>query len=96
MSRLLDWYRDENDKEYLRFVLGQETMADYHIYHCIDYIRQSIMCNGDTTLEKAMTGEDGNIVRGVDGWGVGHECRSFDTIYAFAAGRRSRNITGID
>jgi len=96
MSRLLDWYKGENDKEYLKFVLGQETMKDHHIYHCIDYIRQSIMCNGDTTLEKARTGDDGKLVRGVDGWGVEHVCRNFDAMYTFAAEHRSRNITGID
>lgn len=96
MSRLLDWYHDQNDKEYLQFVLSQETMADHHIYHCIDYIRQSIMCNGDPTLEKARTGDDGKPARGVDGWGVGHECRNFDAIFEFAAERRTRNISGID
>ncbi|KAK3385301.1 hypothetical protein B0H63DRAFT_181422 [Podospora didyma] len=96
MSRLLDWYHDENDKEYLSFVLSQENMADDHIYHCFDYLRQAITCSGDTTLEKARTGDDGKPVRGVDGWGVGHECRHYDTIYALTAAHRSRNITGID
>lgn len=53
------------------------------------------MCNGDTTLEKARA-VNGKLVRGVDGWGVEHECRDFDAIYDFAAAHRSRNITGID
>ncbi|KAM7219429.1 protein of unknown function (DUF3328) domain containing protein [Rhypophila decipiens] len=95
MSRLLDWYHDTNDKEYLKFSLNQEHMSDDHIYHCVDYIRQSIMCSGDTTLEKARTGENGKPARGVDGWNVVHECPSFDAIFQFAAAHRSRNITGI-
>ncbi|KIN07699.1 hypothetical protein OIDMADRAFT_16278, partial [Oidiodendron maius Zn] len=25
----------------------------HHVDHCVDYLRQAIMCAGDTTLEKA-------------------------------------------
>ncbi|KAM7192069.1 protein of unknown function (DUF3328) domain containing protein [Naviculisporaceae sp. PSN 640] len=96
MTRLLEWYHETNDKEYLKFVLSQENMADDHVYHCIDYIRQSIMCSGDSTLEKARVGEEGEVVRGVDGWDVTHQCRDWDTIFRFAEEYRSRNITGID
>ena len=95
MSRLQDWYKGSSDKEYLAFALGEEHIADDHIYHCFDYIRQAIMCSGDTTLEKART-VDGKIVRGVDGWGVEHECRDYDAIYAYGAEHRTNNLTGID
>ncbi len=95
MSLLQDWYKGENDKEYLAFALAEDQVTDDHIYHCFDYIRQTIMCHGDTTLEKAKT-VDGKLMRAVDGWGVTHECRDYDTIYAYAAAHRSRNITGID
>ncbi|OIW30903.1 hypothetical protein CONLIGDRAFT_679656 [Coniochaeta ligniaria NRRL 30616] len=94
MSRLQAWYKGENDKEYLTFAIGDQQVADNHIYHCFDYIRQAIMCNADTTLEKARV-VDGRIVRGVDGWGVAHECRDYDSIFAFAEARRSGNVTGI-
>lgn len=30
-----------------------------HEYHCIDYIRQSIMCSADTTLDFAEVQPDG-------------------------------------
>lgn len=89
-----DWYEGETDKEYLTFAINDEHVSAEHIYHCFDYIRQAIMCNGDTTLER-MRKVDGKLVRGVDGWGVEHECRDFDAIYAYAAAHRSRNITGI-
>ncbi len=95
MSRLQDWYKGESDKEYLTFALGEDGMTDEHIYHCFDYIRQKIMCNADTTVEKAKT-VGGKIVRGVDGWGVAHECRSYDAIFEYAAAHRSQNLTGID
>jgi hypothetical protein len=95
ISRLQDWYNGENDKEFLAFALGQDEMSDQHIYHCIDYIRQSIMCNGDTTLEKPST-VNGKPMRGVDGWGVAHECRDYDAIYSYADTHKSRNLTGIE
>lgn len=95
MSRLQDWYKGENDKEYLTFALGEDQVTDDHIYHCFDYIRQAIMCHGDTTLEKART-VNGKLVRGVDGWGVEHECRNYEAISAYAAAHRTNNLTGID
>ncbi|KAK3353842.1 hypothetical protein B0T25DRAFT_569028 [Lasiosphaeria hispida] len=95
MSRLQDWYKGKSDNEYLRFALGEEHIRDEHIYHCFDYIRQAIMCCGDTTLEKARTVDD-KIVRGVDGWDVEHQCRDYDAIYAYGAAYRTNNLTGID
>jgi hypothetical protein len=52
------------------------------------------MCAGDTSLERSRE-EDGKIVQDVDGWGVQHECRNYDTIYQFAKENRSDNRTGI-
>jgi hypothetical protein len=43
---------------------------------------QAIMCAGDTTLEKVIT-VDGKIIKGVDGWGVTHQCRDWKSIYDF-------------
>ncbi len=97
MSRLQDWYRGDNDKEYLTFALGQDHVSDAHIYHCFDYLRQALLCHGDTTLEKArVDAERGTLVRGVDGWGVQHECRDTQAIDAFARAHRSRNDTGLE
>jgi len=95
MSKLQDWYKGDNDREYLAFTLAEEHMRDDHVYHCFDYIRQALMCSGDTTLEKART-VDGKVARGVDGWDVEHQCRDYDAIYAYAAAHRSNNLTGID
>lgn len=33
-----------------------------HEYHCIDYIRQSIMCSADTTLDFAEIQPDGKYL----------------------------------
>ena len=46
-----------------------------HVQHCYDYLRQSILCAGDMTLEWPKL--DG-VASGfkVDGWNVTHTCKS--------------------
>jgi hypothetical protein len=94
MARLQDWYSGENDKEYLQFALGEEYVRDEHIYHCFDYIRQAIMCAGDTALERARV-VNGRVVRGVDGWGADHWCRDWDAIWKWAEENRTRDLKGV-
>ncbi len=40
-----------------------------HVRHCIDLLRQTLMCNADTTLEMKRSGENG-----VHGFGTLHLC----------------------
>lgn len=52
------------------------------------------MCAGDMTLEPVLQlGTD--EVQAVDGWGVEHRCRSFESMMGFAEGHRYLNTTGI-
>ncbi|KAK5124979.1 hypothetical protein LTR85_001169 [Meristemomyces frigidus] len=53
-----------------------------HVFHCFDYIRQALMCAGDMTVEWPRTEPDGRRFA-VDGWGITHECKSWDAIMAF-------------
>ncbi|KAL9107091.1 MAG: hypothetical protein Q9227_007957 [Pyrenula ochraceoflavens] len=53
-----------------------------HVGHCFDYLRQGLQCNGDMTLEWPREEEDGRRIA-VDGWGVGHLCRDWDTIMEY-------------
>jgi Mycotoxin biosynthesis protein UstYa len=55
-------------------MLDQEVA--HHAAHCFDYIRQSIICNADTSLE-------GRTEAG-PGWGSKHECKDYDAILAWA------------
>ncbi|KAF2473135.1 uncharacterized protein BDR25DRAFT_302137 [Lindgomyces ingoldianus] len=56
----------------------------WHMNHCFDYLRQSIMCAGDVALEGAETtfppdpetGERG----GSDGWDAKHVCKDYGQI----------------
>jgi hypothetical protein len=53
-----------------------EHSSDTHIQHCLEYIRQSIMCAADTTIELAVKASDEDNV-GVRGFGTEHICRDF-------------------
>lgn len=47
-----------------------------HVYHCFDYLRQSLMCAGDMTIEWPREEEDGSRFA-FDGWGVEHQCKDW-------------------
>ncbi|KAB5572589.1 hypothetical protein GE09DRAFT_1100174 [Coniochaeta sp. 2T2.1] len=53
-----------------------EKEVAHHSAHCFDYIRQSIMCAGDTNLE-------GKTEAG-PGWGSSHECVDYDALLEWA------------
>lgn len=50
-----------------------------HMEHCFDYIRQSLMCAADPTLEKR-----NDTIGGVTGWGTSHQCRDFSALQDWA------------
>ncbi|KAF2486434.1 hypothetical protein BDY17DRAFT_78906 [Neohortaea acidophila] len=57
-----------------------------HIVHCFDYIRQGIMCAGDTTLESParrvpLAAE--NARSPIDGSGISHSCADYGAIEAY-------------
>ncbi|KAE8364650.1 hypothetical protein BDV27DRAFT_145153 [Aspergillus caelatus] len=56
-----------------------------HIDHCFQYLRQSLLCCGDTALE----GQDPRTDKpGTDGTGAVHVCKDFDGIMAWADSQR--------
>lgn len=65
-----------------------------HEYHCIDYLRQAIMCSGDTTLDYAELHDDGTR-RGFSGANSTHQCRDWDTIVGWAVENRAGDKKGI-
>lgn len=48
----------------------------HHSAHCFDYIRQSIMCAADTSLE--------GMTEAGPGWGSEHECKDYDALLEWA------------
>ncbi|KAI0465720.1 hypothetical protein F4859DRAFT_500063 [Xylaria cf. heliscus] len=59
-----------------------------HIRHCIDYLRQSIMCNADTNLEPIDEG-----LGGVTGFGYSRKCRDIVRIMGWADKWRTHDQT---
>ncbi|KAH8820924.1 hypothetical protein F5884DRAFT_66995 [Xylogone sp. PMI_703] len=67
-----------------------------HEYHCLDYIRQSILCAGDTTLDYANApDETGRSSGGFSGAGSKHECRDWNVIRELLIENRSGDKQGI-
>ncbi|KAE8385346.1 hypothetical protein BDV23DRAFT_188304 [Aspergillus alliaceus] len=61
---------------------GGHGFEHNHIAHCLDYLRQSVMCSGDVTLEPP----DEKPEKGkspLQGWGVKHVCRNWEEIEAW-------------
>ena len=65
-----------------------------HSEHCFDYLRQSLMCAADTTLEE-MEVVDGEVLDRTDGWGAVHKCRSFEAVFEWAEKHRATDFGGI-
>jgi hypothetical protein len=56
--------------------------------HCFDYLRQSIMCCGDVTLEGEQTTFPENT-GGSDGWDAKHVCRDYNQVYTYLNRKRA-------
>ncbi|TVY83132.1 Oxidase ustYa [Lachnellula suecica] len=68
---------NHTNSKHIMEIMVEPSMT--HIYHCFDYIRQALMCAGDLTLEWPRTEKDGRRFA-VDGWGVSHQCKSWEAI----------------
>ncbi|TVY49867.1 Oxidase [Lachnellula occidentalis] len=78
----------------LKTAFDAGNLKNEHLGHCFDYLRQGVMCAGDMTLEPVLQ-MGTEEVQVVDGWGVEHRCRSFESMMGFAEGHRYLNTTGI-
>jgi hypothetical protein len=58
-----------------------------HSGHCLEYLRQYVMCGGDTTLEP--------FVPNLGMSRIPHRCRNSATIFDYALHHRHTNVTGI-
>ncbi|KAF2400333.1 hypothetical protein EJ06DRAFT_549053 [Trichodelitschia bisporula] len=74
----------KNDTEVQESVRHMFTKLDHadHLHHCFDYLRQTIQCGGDMSLEWPRTEADGRRFA-VDGWGIPHQCRNWDAIMEY-------------
>lgn len=69
------------------------TGSNNHLDHCFDYLRQAILCAGDTTIEWPAVDSDGQR-RHFDGWGIPHwHCKSREDIDSFLNSHLVHNDT---
>lgn len=52
---------------------------NYHIIHCVDYLRQALMCAADATLEPNIPG-----TRIISGIGIDHQCQDYESLIRWA------------
>ncbi|TGO80066.1 hypothetical protein BPOR_1827g00020 [Botrytis porri] len=52
-----------------------ENSANARVQHCLEYLRQSLMCTADTTVEPVGRGSKGKAI--VQGFGTQHLCKDF-------------------
>ncbi|KAJ6114286.1 hypothetical protein N7486_000064 [Penicillium sp. IBT 16267x] len=65
-------------------------MAQSHVRHCFDYIRQTLMCGADTSLEVL-----DRETRATSGWGQRRQCRSYHEVFEWAEKWANSTDTGI-
>jgi hypothetical protein len=62
----------------------------WHLQHCFEYLRLSIICCGDVALEGAETtfpqGFDGS-----DGWDSKHVCKAYGEMYDYLDENRAND-----
>ena len=64
-------------------LLDENTPWDlkpHHMRHCIDLIRQALMCNADTTIEVV-----DESVHGVHGFRTEHRCKDWQQLWDWTA-----------
>lgn len=59
--------------------ISEQQHAGSHVRHCIDYLRQSLLCHADANLERPSR-EAG----GVTGFGFERQCRDIKQLKAWA------------
>ncbi|KAH6634672.1 hypothetical protein B0J18DRAFT_453373 [Chaetomium sp. MPI-SDFR-AT-0129] len=62
----------------------------WHLNHCFDYLRQSIMCCGDMALEGQQTSFPAGFV-GSDGWDAIHMCKDYRKVLRHLENNRAND-----
>ncbi|KAM6485229.1 hypothetical protein HDV62DRAFT_403950 [Trichoderma sp. SZMC 28011] len=76
---------------------GNITEPHSHTLHCLDYLRESILCTSDSTLEPFKPKFDTAADRkGVDGYGTPHQCRDFGKLRNWAERFRYNDNQGFE
>lgn len=64
------------------------NQTTHHVNHCLDYLRQALICHADANLEYRVASESGDAAP--TGYGE-HQCQDFDALFDFAEAWRVWN-----
>lgn len=67
--------------------MRNQTTKHTHVRHCFEYLRKSLMCYADTTLE----GRDPDVQEegdGTTGMGARHVCKNYWDVFKWAEDHR--------
>ncbi|KAF7346864.1 hypothetical protein MSAN_01825800 [Mycena sanguinolenta] len=76
-----DYYPDWRISTSKNWIPSQKYATE-HLWHCLDYVRQAIMCSGDTNMIVWQWEDASNTT--VHKANVAHTCRKFDKLQAWA------------
>ncbi|KAH8817356.1 hypothetical protein F5884DRAFT_779139 [Xylogone sp. PMI_703] len=68
-----------------------ESVVKMHLDHCVDYLRQVLMCHGDTTPITVYHDYTHDPPKWRTNWEIHHTCRNYDKLHEWAL---QRNDTG--
>ncbi|KAF2092599.1 hypothetical protein NA57DRAFT_49976 [Rhizodiscina lignyota] len=73
---------------------SDKSRAD-HLSHCVDYLRQVLMCHGDVTPIALIADPNPPAFRPpiLPNFSIKHTCRKFDKIFDWAAKRNTSGLT---
>ncbi|KAF2237618.1 hypothetical protein EV356DRAFT_574025 [Viridothelium virens] len=75
------YFDKSSDGQLKNFDFGHDR--DKHTGHCFEYLRQSLICSADSSLEPAGNAE------GFLGWGFQRQCRDYEQLKAWAEEARA-------
>ncbi|KAF2465348.1 uncharacterized protein BDR25DRAFT_204684, partial [Lindgomyces ingoldianus] len=63
----------------------QDLPQDYHahFFHCIDYLRQAVMCSADLALELHKVTDADDLGAGDGGWSGRHVCKDYSQVISY-------------
>ncbi len=81
------YYSTAESSELEDFDFGRNRSE--HTKHCFEYLRQSLMCSADSSIEPA-----GSQVKGFLGWGFRRQCRHYEKLKSWAEDFRVFDLHG--
>ncbi|CZT50263.1 uncharacterized protein RSE6_11209 [Rhynchosporium secalis] len=87
----IDYYRSQGKGAFV----NKENIVQYHVSHCLDIIRQQLMCTPDTGL-LGQVWWDRSYPKAFVDFNTEHKCKNFDAIRQWAEERQISEETPLD